>query len=340
MKRTMMLAGVFGVALVLGLMTMGCKTIPRSNELSFWQAADKSDLQKMEKAWKKADQKTKNSILRDILHDGGTTVWTYDFIGIFQLSEERIQLTEANVVPVFRFFLNNGVGINDPIEFIDDNSNDYRSYRAVTKTTPLNRVIEGYKKWPQPLGYQAVTFLLENGADPNIRWTEGRSESGYGSGRNTFSWGTPLAYAKNAEDDKLIALLIAHGAKDVEPLSGYSSNEYTYEYRSPNLPSPATPTTPSTAVAAPALRDGTYRRSDIRGHELVLISSPFKQVTYKIDGRSEAQGSFQINGAVLIIEYSFFFGDSELRNQLQGEKLVYTITSDMTFSGNGQSWAR
>jgi hypothetical protein len=117
-------------------------------------------------------------------------------------------------------------------------------------------------------------------------------------------------------------------------------------YAAINAPPPVRTTTrPGTsptvpASTAPALRDGTYRRSDIRGHELVLISSPFKQVTYKMDGRSEAQGTYEINGSVLIIEYTMFFGDSGLRNQLQGKKLVYNITSDRTFSGNGQSWVR
>jgi hypothetical protein len=115
-------------------------------------------------------------------------------------------------------------------------------------------------------------------------------------------------------------------------------------YAAINTPRSPEPTTTrsgtSPASAAAALRDGSYRRSDARGHELVLISSPFKQVTYKIDGRSEAQGTYEINGTVLIIEYTMFFGDSVLRNQLQGKKLAYTITSNRTFSGNSQSWVQ
>ncbi|MDR2096849.1 MAG: hypothetical protein LBP76_15205 [Treponema sp.] len=120
------------------------------------------------------------------------------------------------------------------------------------------------------------------------------------------------------------------------------------DYRAINAPPPATPTTtrPGMSPTAPGstteptLRSGTYRRSDIRGHELVLISSPFKQVTYRMDGDPVAQGTYEINGTVLIIEYTMFFGDSGLRNQLQGKKLVYTITSDRTFSGNNQSWVQ
>jgi hypothetical protein len=327
MKRDIFFSGMFGVMLVLGLLTMGCKTTPYEIDLSFWQAADKKDLQKMEEVWGKADQKTKDKILWEVLC--GEKVYTT--VGFFDNHEHRIQLTEANAIPVLRFLLNNGVGINDPIKdsiYIKSDS------RSTTISTPLNLVIGRYKNWPQPLGYHVVTFLLENGADPNIKESYFMVES-----NESFSgWYLPLHKAKELKDDKLIALLIDHGAKDVKPLFEISVKEYA----SSNLPTPATPAASTAAIApaAPALQSGTYQRSDIRGHELVLISSPFKQATYKIDGRSEAQGVYEINGMVLIIEYTMFFGSSELRNQLQGKKLVYNITSDRTFSGNGQSWVR
>jgi hypothetical protein len=125
------------------------------------------------------------------------------------------------------------------------------------------------------------------------------------------------------------------------PITANSFAHYPASGGSGSLGSTGAGTSPTVpGPTAPTLQSGTYQRSDIRGHELVLISSPFKQVTYRMDGDPVAEGTYEINGTVLIIEYTMFFGDSGLRNQLQGKKLVYNITSNSTFSGNGQSWVR
>jgi len=169
-----------------------------------------------------------------------------------------------------------------------------------------------------------VRLLVEKGARVNLRAEGGETAAS-------------LAY-DNGEMD-IYDYLKANGARDFEPRQvaqqptqpAAPAQSTTNVYVQPSAPAQSSPVAPAT----PTLRNGTYACS---GTNITLsLSNPIVNVYANNSPLSIWQGTCRINGNQLIITVTIAVNEYA---QFRGRTFVYTITSDTSFSGQGETWVR
>jgi hypothetical protein len=94
----------------------------------------------------------------------------------------------------------------------------------------------------------------------------------------------------------------------------------------------------STGTGSFTLQNGVYKNFGTGPNGELDFLTIFKQVYFKIDGTNAAHGSYELNGNVLTIRFTSFYGNDDVRKIFQGKILVYTLINDRTFSGYGETW--
>ena len=115
---------------------------------------------------------------------------------------------------------------------------------------------------------------------------------------------------------------------------GFSRERFDYSssYSSTITQTPAQSST--TTSSTPTLQMGTYA-GNFSGQSATMNLGT-GVVTFTISGQT-ASGSYRINGNQLTL--SIVAGNGNL-DALRGRTFVYTVTSDTSFSGNGETWVR
>jgi len=207
-------------------------------------------------------------------------------------------------------------------------SADYRSkypfdYDPISSKTALMFAAEHGQ-------FNIVKMLVENGAKVNLRADGGETA-------------TTLAY-DNGEIE-IYNYLKANGAIDFEPRQvtqqpvapsrpAAPSQSTTNVYVQPSAPAQSAPT-PAPRPAAPTLRPGKYACS---GTNVTMeISSPLRFVSFYSGYTIVGNGSYTINGNTLVITV---IQANDVIKHMLGRTYDYTITSDSSFSGQGERWVR
>jgi len=165
-----------------------------------------------------------------------------------------------------------------------------------------------------------VRLLMEKGARINLRADDGATAAS-------------LAY-DNGEID-IYNYLKANGAIDFEPRQVAQQPATPTQSTTNVYVQPSAPAQPAPAPATPTLRNGTYACS---GTNITLsLSNPIVNVYANNSPLSIWQGTCRINGNQLIITVTIAVNEYA---QFRGRTFVYTITSDTSFSGNGETWVR
>ena len=151
-----------------------------------------------------------------------------------------------------------------------------------------------------------VQYLVESGINVNARDNEGKSALN-------------IAYDKG--EMEIYNYLKANGAIDYEPRQVVQQS----------TPAPAPAPTPAT----PTLRPGRYACS---GTNVTMeIQSPLLFVTLYSGYSTVGNGSYKINGNTIIITIS---QANDVIKHMRGMTYAYTIVSDTSFSGGGETWYR
>jgi hypothetical protein len=96
---------------------------------------------------------------------------------------------------------------------------------------------------------------------------------------------------------------------------------------------PAQSSTPAPAPSAPTFQPGRYAFS---GSNITMSLTGYQARAYS--GYDEvAWGTYRINGNQIVITFNTGNGAGA---SLQGKTFAYTITSNTSFSGNGETWVR
>jgi hypothetical protein len=176
----------------------------------------------------------------------------------------------------------------------------------------------------QAESFETVKSLVERGANVNLRAEDGATA-------------LSLAY-----DNGLINIydyLIAQGAREFEPRqvtqaapTPTQSAPATTIYVQPSTPAPSTPAQPAT----PTFQTGTYacNRTNITmslSVGLVIAYSGRDAVGY---------GTYKISGNQLAVTFDSRTPSTGPGALLRGNTYIYTLTSNSTFSGNGEDWIR
>jgi hypothetical protein len=174
--------------------------------------------------------------------------------------------------------------------------------------------------------FSTVRLLIDSGARVNLRADDG-------------STAASLAY-DNGEIE-IYNYLVANGAIDFEPrqvtqvaqaappvqqaapVTVYVEPSYTPP---PSTPAPAAPATPT-------LQGGLY--AYINTNIVMRINLTLYQVTAYVGNKQIASGSCRVSGDQLVL--TFRTGTDEGAS-LQGNTYAYTITSNTSFSGSGETW--
>jgi hypothetical protein len=165
-----------------------------------------------------------------------------------------------------------------------------------------------------------VQYLVEHGARVNLR-------------NNNGSTAAALAYEKG--EIEIYNYLKANGAIDFEP------NQVTQQ---PATPTPQTNVyvqpsasaqnpAPAPAPSAPTFQPGRYAFS---GSNITMSLSGYQAAAYS-GYEQVAWGTYRINGNQLVITFNTGIGAGAI---LQGKTFAYTITSNTSFSGSGETWVR
>jgi ankyrin repeat protein len=168
-----------------------------------------------------------------------------------------------------------------------------------------------------------VKLLVENGVNVNAR-----SDSGE----------TALSIAYDKGEMEIYNYLKANGAIDYEPRqvtqqptpqASTPSTTNVYVQPSAPAPAPARTQTPST----PTLQTGRYAYS---GTNVTMELLPVtKFVTLYSGYTTVGNGSYNINGNTITIT---ILQASGIASSMVGKTYAYTIMSDASFSGNGETW--
>ena len=234
-------------------------------------------------------------------------------------------------------------------DLINKSTEDYINYRQTREefTTWYNSQSADYRS-KNPFNYdpsesktalmfaaqygqmRIVRLLVEKGARVNLRADDG-------------STAASLAY-DNGEID-IYDYLKANGARDFEPRQAAQqpaapapapAQSTTNVYVQPTAPAQSTPAQPAPRPAAPTLRPGRYAYS---GSNITMdIASPLTMVTLYSGYTAVAIGNYTINGNTLVI--SILRASSDDYKFMVGRTYDYTITSDSSFSGQGERWVR
>jgi len=177
--------------------------------------------------------------------------------------------------------------------------------------------------------FDIIQVLIENGANINARDSNGQ---------------TALSIAYDNGEMEIYDYLIANGAREFEPRQ---------VAQQPVVPAPATSSTtvivqpPTTAQPAPAqvtpavptLRGGRYAAAN-SGLNITMTLAGVNQVTAYSGTSAIGFGSWQVNGDQLVITFDNRTQSTGAGAVLRGNTYAYTITSDSSFSGNGETWVR
>lgn len=259
MKRNIVLTGILAVELVFIIVVSGCLTTPAttttpkepSPEERFIEAAQQNEAEKMEEAF------TEGSDPQEFLY------------AILTSSKDKSPWNETSIVSAIEFLIQKGADVNKQKKFETTGTwHDYDTATPLTAPLMYNAGRLYWKQennpnlWSEPVLLGIVKCLLSHGADTNARFSRSRFEAT----KVTFSWLTPMYFAKNLKNtdikDEMIALLIEHGAVDggvgvtfdtkTEPWSGSSTSD------SPSASSGSSPS--STPAFNAPLQAGTYKK--------------------------------------------------------------------------------
>jgi len=98
---------------------------------------------------------------------------------------------------------------------------------------------------------------------------------------------------------------------------------------------PAQSSTPTPTPSAPTFQTGTYAWSN-SGQNMTMQFS-VGMVFAQFNNRQIWRGTYSINGTQLVISVTSAISDY---SRLQGMTYSYTITSNTSFSGSGETWVR
>jgi len=186
--------------------------------------------------------------------------------------------------------------------------------------TPLIFAVQGSK-------FANAKYLIDKGANVNARIT-----SGEGTGKSA------LTYAYEQGDMDIYDYLIAHGAREFEPRQVAQQSAATIPqtnvYVQPAAPTQSAPVQPRPST--PTLQTGTYaaNRTNITMH-----LNLGQVIAYS--GRDPvAFGTYKVSGNQLAVTFDARTPSTGAGAYLRGNTYIYTLTSNTTFSGNGEDWIR
>jgi len=348
MKRKMVLT-VLAFLLVLQTQTV----FAADYNADFLKAAGKNDLGAMEQILqRRANQMNLSSCMNEILRDRVSGFNRGNTINVLRLlirygadanSGLSASIQNQNQpIEIIKFLLDSGAkltrtnlddavvrGSFDVFKFLLQYGGDIdineRTYSATNKTMLM---VYSTRKIGQINNFDLVKLLVENGAKVNLRDDNGATAAS-------------LAY-DNGEIE-IYNYLKSKGAIDFEPKQvtqqpAAPAQSTTNVYVQPSAPAQSTPTQPAPAPrpAAPTLRPGRYAYS---GSNVTMdIASPLTMVTLYSGYTAVAIGNYTINGNTLVI--SILRASSDDYKFMVGRTYDYTITSDSSFSGQGERWVR
>jgi ankyrin repeat protein len=173
-----------------------------------------------------------------------------------------------------------------------------------------------------------VRYLLEQGANVNLRANDGVTAAS-------------IAYDRGNVD--IYDYLMANGAREFEQRQvaqqPASPSSTTNVYVQPSAPAqsstPAPARNPAPAPSAPTFQTGTYAWSN-SGQNMTMQFN-VGMVFAQFNNRQIWRGTYSVNGTQLVISVTSAISDY---SSLQGMTYSYTITSNTSFSGSGETWVR
>jgi hypothetical protein len=171
--------------------------------------------------------------------------------------------------------------------------------------------------------FDTVRSLVELGANVNLRAEDGTTAAS-------------LAY-----DNGLINIynyLKEHGAVDFEPRQTAQQPAAPAPqtvYVQPSAPAQSPTPAPAPAPSTPTFQTGTYGWSNSGQNVSMQFSAGI--VTMHLNNRQIWYGTYRINGTQLVISVTNTISDY---SRLLGVTYSYTITSNTSFSGSGETWVR
>jgi ankyrin repeat protein len=170
--------------------------------------------------------------------------------------------------------------------------------------------------------FDIIRYLVEHGANVNLRASDG-------------STAASMAYDRGNVD--IYDYLMANGAREFEQRQvaqqPAAPSSTTNVYVQPSAP--AQSSTPAPTPSAPTFQTGTYAWSN-SGQNMTMQFS-VGMVFAQFNNRQIWRGTYSINGTQLVISVTSAISDY---SRLQGMTYSYTITSNTSFSGSGETWVR
>jgi hypothetical protein len=167
-----------------------------------------------------------------------------------------------------------------------------------------------------------VRYLVEQGASVNLRTNEGATAAS-------------IAYDRGNVD--IYDYLFANGAREFEPRQTAqqpaSPSSTTNVYVQPSAPAQSPTPAPAPAPSAPTFQPGRYAFS---GSNITMSLTGYQATAYS-GYEQVAWGTYRINGNQIVITFNTGIGAGAI---LQGKTFAYTITSNTSFSGSGETWVR
>ena len=168
--------------------------------------------------------------------------------------------------------------------------------------------------------FDAVRFLVENGARVNLRADNGATAAS-------------LAYDKG--EIEIYNYLKTNGAIDFEPRQvaqqpAAPAQSTTNVYVQPSAPAQSAPT-----PATPTLQTGRYAYSGSNVTMTLNVGMVSLYVGNNVIGIGH--GTYRINGNQLVVTITQATGDYSF---MSGRTYAYTITGNTSFSGSGENWVR
>jgi ankyrin repeat protein len=177
--------------------------------------------------------------------------------------------------------------------------------------------------------FDTVKLLVENGVNINARENDGYQDIPEGA--------TATSVAYDRGEIEIYNFLKANGAIDFEPRQVAQqptppSSSTTNVYVQPSAPAQSAPTP---APSTPILRPGRYACS---GTDVTMeIQSPLLFVSLYSGYTIVGNGSYKINGNTIVITIA---QANDVISHMRGKTYAYTIMSDTSFSGSGETWYR